>query len=258
MRTLLLALSIALSCVANAIDMPPDSFMKLEVGVLRHYGSTSGYGFTLLQYAGAMKSAGGKQEWKKDNDKQWAHIITIDDNATGTKQRMALVFKEDGTYASIIRFVDNDKEATKDYVGAAADQIMLPIAQKLGSNKKTSDIANKQNAKTINTGKKPTLAGKYGDDEYHITLNESKDKFSLQLNGRCSDKDANIRPILIKIDGVVFKRGADEFEDIATVEADGCKLELMAVNDNGSRELRISEKNNCCQNFLSNILIKKK
>lgn len=257
-KLFLLAALFTFPLLSHGEDSPPDSFMKLEVGVLRHYGSTSGYGFSLRQYADAMRPAGGTQEWKRDNDKQWTQVITINDNATGTKQRMALVFKEDGKYASIIRFVDNDKEVTKDFVGTAADQIMIPISQKLASGTKSPITATKNTAKKGGPVKKSTLAGTYGDEQYKVTLEETNGSFTLQLAGRCMDKDSNIKSISLKSEAVKFKRGEDEFEEVASIDSQECKLDLVAVKDNGTRELRITESNNCCQNFLTNILIKNK
>ena len=127
---------------AYAGENPPADFMDREVGVLRQYGATSGYGFSLHQFANAMKDTSGKQEWKKENSKRWIYVITIDDAATATKQRMSLVFQQDGKFASVVRFVDNDKEVTPQFVGTAADQIMIPIAQKLGSKSGSTNNAN--------------------------------------------------------------------------------------------------------------------
>lgn len=259
MKNFLFTLFITLATVANASDTPPDSFMNLEVGVLRHYGSTSGYGFTLRQYADAMKPAEGKQEWKKDTDKQWTHIITINDSGTGTKQRMALVFKEDGKYASIIRFLDNDKEVTKDYVGTAADQIMVPIAQKLGSGKKSAGGTTNQNTKASKTASKSLLNGTYGDDDFKATLEEKQGKFDLQIDGRCRDDIGQSKALSIKTERVRFQYDKEIQEHTASIESQGCKLDLaVASNNYGQLELRINESNNCCRNSMSGLLVKKK
>lgn len=116
-------------------DTPPDTFMKLEVGVLRQYGKTSGYGYTLKELVDVLKKTEGKEEWTKENDKQWVYKLTIKDAATGTKSKMTFVFKEDGKYASVVRYIDNDKEFKSEFVGSATDQILIPIGQQIKSKK---------------------------------------------------------------------------------------------------------------------------
>lgn len=248
MRHLILILSIALApMLATAGDAPPSSFMKLEVGVLRHYGSTSGYGFTLLQYVDAMKPTGGKQEWKKDNDKQWTHSISIDDNATGAKQRMALVFKEDGKYATIIRFVDNDKEVTKDYIGTAADQIMLPIAQKLSSGMKSSAASaksiGKKSAQSTNN-----LPGTYectGADGTVKIESIGTNQIRLSYINACGDKQLSFSdlPGKLKCTGDACK---------ATLTSGKCTLFLYASKESPnevsvySEDVEADKSYDCC------------
>ena len=112
-------------------DAPPDAFMKLEVGVLRQYGKTSGYGYTLKELIDVLKKTEGKEEWTKENDKQWIYKLTIKDAATSTKSKMTFVFKEDGKFASVVRYIDNDKEFKADFLGSAMDQILIPIGQQI-------------------------------------------------------------------------------------------------------------------------------
>jgi len=137
MRNIFLAVTLALlvPLTSNAgffsKDTPPDAFMKLEVGVLRQYGKTSGYGYTLKELIDVLKKTEGKEEWTKENDKQWIYKLTIKDAATGTKSKMTFVFKEDGKFASVVRYIDNDKEFKSEFVGSATDQILIPIGQQI-------------------------------------------------------------------------------------------------------------------------------
>lgn len=256
MRKLLFAIIIVtIPIISIAGDAPPVDFMNLEVGVLRQYGSTSGYGFKLKQLIAALGKTGGKEVWKKESEGNWSYSLTINDNATNSTQRMAFVFQKDKNFASIIRYVDNEKEIKSQFLGSAVDQLLVPIGQSIGAEKSTSKSA---------AGKKPTsisksaLAGTYGDDQYKVTLDHKAGTFRVNLAGRCMDRDSNIKAISLSADGIKFKRGEDDFEEVASLEVQECKLSLTAVNNNGVRELRITEDNNCCQNLLSNLLIKNK
>lgn len=139
MRILFYLATLIMPLVASAglfsKDTPPESFMKLEVGVMRHYGKTSGYGYTLKELVTVLQKTDGKEEWTKENDRQWVYKLTIKDAASGSKSSMTFVFKEDGKYASIVRYIDNDKEFKSEFVGSATDQLLIPIGQQIKSKK---------------------------------------------------------------------------------------------------------------------------
>jgi len=139
MRTLTYLALLMMPLIASAglftKDVPSESFMKLEIGVMRQYGKTSGYGYSLKDLVTFLQKANGKEEWTKENDKQWVYKLTIKDAASGTKNSMTFVFKEDGKYASIVRYIDNDKEFKSEFVGSATDQILIPIGQQIKSKK---------------------------------------------------------------------------------------------------------------------------
>lgn len=135
MKVLIHLVALILPLVASAglfsKDTPSDSFMKLEVGVMRQYGKTSGYGYSLKELVTFLKKTEGKEEWTKENDMQWVYKLTIKDAATGAKNSMTFVFKGDGKYASIVRYIDNDKEFKSEFGGSATDQLLIPIGQQI-------------------------------------------------------------------------------------------------------------------------------